>query len=231
MTPTRVLIADATPMFGAGVTTLLGAHEDFEAAQAGTLDDAVREVVLFAPQIVLVDIDLPPAGGIAAVTRMLAVEPSLSVVVWSLQPSPDCVLAAIRAGACGFLRRDVSPDGLLRALRGVRRGEAPLSRDLTHVMVDALHGLDERQRARELAARLSDRESEVLVLVARGARNREIADALSISEFTVKRHVQNILHKLGLASRSAAGALYRSAFENGAPAAFVGATSNGAATR
>jgi DNA-binding NarL/FixJ family response regulator len=81
-------------------------------------------------------------------------------------------------------------------------------------MIDAVHGLEERDRVRERAVVLSAREREVLALVARGARNRQIAEALSISEFTVKRHMQNILHKLNLPSRMADGLFYRSAFES-----------------
>jgi DNA-binding NarL/FixJ family response regulator len=217
MTKTRVLVADGMPMFGAGVHGLLARQDDFKSAQALTLEDALREVALFAPHIVLVDLDLPPSGGVAAVGRLTAIDPDVDLIVWSLQPSRGSVLAAIRAGASGFLLKDVSPAGLLRALRGVARGEAPLSRELAQMMIDALHGFDERERAREHLARLSEREREVLTMVARGARNREIADGLTISEFTVKRHVQNILHKLGMTSRSAAGAFYRSTFEDGEP--------------
>ncbi len=213
MRKTRVLVADGLPIFGAGVRNLLSREGDFEVAEAQTLDDAARQVAIFPPDIALVDLDLPPAGGVAAVARLAAVDPEVRTIVWSLQPSRESVLAAIRAGASGFLHKEVSPAGLLRALRGLAQGEAPLSRDLAQLMIDALHGLDERERARERASHLSAREREVLVMVSRGARNREIAEVLTISEFTVKRHVQNILHKLGLASRTAAGAFYRSTFE------------------
>jgi DNA-binding NarL/FixJ family response regulator len=214
MNKTRILVADGLPIFGSGVRNLLAHENDFDVVEARTLDDAVRKVALHSTDIALVDFDLPPVGGVAAVKRLSAVDPELRTIVWSLEPSREHVLAAIRAGASGFLHKEVSPAGLLRALRGVVHGEAPLSRDLTQMMIDAVHGLDERQRARERAARLSQREREVLTMVARGARNREIAESLTISEFTVKRHVQNILHKLGFASRTAAGAFYRSTFEH-----------------
>ncbi|MHB8643446.1 MAG: LuxR C-terminal-related transcriptional regulator [Gaiellaceae bacterium] len=209
---TRVLVADAMPMFGAGVNGLLEQQDDFESVQVQSLAEALDLIALFQPDIVLVDLDLPPAGGIEAVERITAADDSVMSIVWSLQPSRDAVLNAIRAGAKGFMRKDTSPDGLLRALRGVSRGEAPLSRELVQLMIEALHGLDNRQRALELAGRLSGREQEVLMMVAEGARNREIAGALAISEFTVKRHVQNILHKLGMASRNSAAAFYRNTF-------------------
>jgi two-component system nitrate/nitrite response regulator NarL len=222
---TRVLVADAIPLVGAGVDGLLARHDDFECAHAHDLDSALDAVALFVPHIALVDLDLPPVGGIVAVSKIAAAAPSVAIVVWSLQPAREAVLESIRAGARGFLGKDVSGDGLLRALRGARHGEAPLSRALTHLVIDEIRGFDERQRAWDLAARLSEREHQVLVMIRDGARNREIAEVLSISEFTVKRHVQNILHKLGLPSRSSAAAFYRSTFGDGRPelATFAGA--------
>ena len=107
---------------------------------------------------------------------------------------------------------------LVRALRGAVNGEAPLSRDMAALMIDAIHTLEERSKARERAAVLSDREKEVLAFVARGARNREIAEELEISEFTVKRHMQNILQKLDVPSRRAAAAFYVSAYRDEAVA-------------
>ena len=108
---------------------------------------------------------------------------------------------------------EFAPDaaaGLVRSLRGAARGESPLSRDLAALMIDALHAAEAEMRSRDLAGLLSVREREVLDHVARGSRNREIASSLEISEFTVKRHVQNILQKLELPSRRAAAAFYAS---------------------
>jgi DNA-binding NarL/FixJ family response regulator len=135
------------------------------------------------------------------------------MIVWSFEATRETVLSAIRAGASGYLHKEISPQGLVRSLRGVVEGEAPLSRDLATLMIQALHALEEQTTARERAAVLSAREREVLNLVALGARNREIAASLFISEFTVKRHMQNILQKLELPSRSAAAQFYRAAFE------------------
>jgi DNA-binding NarL/FixJ family response regulator len=134
------------------------------------------------------------------------------MVVWSFDPAPQTVLDAVRAGASGYLHKEIAPQGLVRSLRGIVRGEAALARDLACRMIEALHRLEKTQRARERAAALSVREREVLSLVAGGARNRQVATALTISEFTVKRHMQNILEKLGVPSRRAAAALYRSAY-------------------
>jgi DNA-binding NarL/FixJ family response regulator len=211
MTRTRVLVADPLRIFRAGVRNLL-ARSDFEIAEAGTFDEVLQAIEHKCPDIALIDLDLPPFGGVAAVQR-LERECATHTIVWSFEPSRETVLAAVRSGADGFLHKNIKPEGLVRALRGVIQGEAPLSRDLATLMIDALHGLDERTRARDRAAVLSPRERDVLDLVARGARNKQIAAALAISEFTVKRHVQNILHKLELTSRHAAATFYKNTLE------------------
>jgi two-component system nitrate/nitrite response regulator NarL len=208
---TRILVADSLQIFRAGVRNLLARESDFEVIEASTLEEALHVAETGSPDIALVDLELPPLGGVAAVQRLVK-RCSAYTIVWSFQPPRETVLAAVRAGAHGFLHKEISPDGLVRALRGAVHGEAPISRDLTSLMIDALHGLDERTQARERAGVLSPREREVLDLVARGARNKQIAATLVISEFTVKRHVQNILQKLELPSRRAAATFYRTAF-------------------
>ncbi|TMJ98188.1 MAG: response regulator transcription factor [Actinobacteria bacterium] len=212
MRRTRILIADSLPIFRSGVRNLLARESDFEVVESSTFDELVREVATDCPDIALVDLELPPRGGVTAVSY-LAERCSAHTIVWSFEPSRETVLRAIRAGASGYLHKEISPPGLVRSLRGVVRGEAPLARDLASLMIEALHGLEERDRARERASVLSAREREVLELVAQGARNKQVAAALEISEFTVKRHMQNILQKLGLPSRRAAAAFYRSAYE------------------
>lgn len=221
MRRTRILVADSLQIFRAGVRNLLARESGFEVVEAGTLDEVLAAVEPDCPDIALVDLELPPLGGVAAVQR-LARRCSTHTIVWSFEPSRETVLSAVRAGADGFLHKEISPEGLVRALRGAVQGEAPLSRDLAFLMIDALHGFDERTRARARAAVLSAREREVLDLVAQGARNKQIAAALAISEFTVKRHVQNILQKLELPSRRAAATFYGTAF--GSEEAAVAAT-------
>lgn len=211
MRRTRILVADSLTIFRAGVRNLLERESDFEIVEAGSLEDVLRRIEGDCPDIALIDLDLPPAGGVEAVAK-LAQRCQTYMIVWSFAPTRDTVLAAVRAGASGYLHKEISPQGLVRSLRGVVRGEAPLSRDLATLMIEALHGYDEQSRAREKAAILSAREREVLDLVSQGARNKQIAAVLSISEFTVKRHMQNILEKLELPSRRAAAAFYRSAF-------------------
>jgi two-component system nitrate/nitrite response regulator NarL len=208
--PTRILVADSHALFRTGVRNLLAQDPDLEVVEADDLASLLAGIVASCPDLALVDLDLPPLGGVEAVHRLRQTW-STAAIVWSVEPAREDVLDAVRAGADGFLRKDISPQGLVRALRGVAQGEAPLSRDLAALMIDALHDADDHERARQRVEELSSREREVLSLVADGARNKQIADVLAISEFTVKRHVQNILQKLELPSRRAAAAFHRKA--------------------
>jgi two-component system NarL family response regulator len=208
----RVLIADGAPLFRSGVRHLLTREGDFVLTEAADFDELMQVMEHEAPEIALIDLDLPPSGGVAAVAH-LAAQKTARLVVWGFEAEREQVLDALTAGADGFLDKAISPTGLMRALRGMSRGETPLPRELVTVVVDAVHDFEARDRARERLVFLSAREREVLALVANGARNRQIADELSISEFTVKRHMQNILQKLDLSSRTAAAAFYRTALD------------------
>ena len=214
---TKVLVADRT-MFGSGVALVLEREPDFDVLHARGLTHAVELARRERPDVVLLDLDFPPAGAVAAIEPLVEACAG-SVVVWSLHPTNDDVIDCIRAGASGYLQKEISAAGLLRSLRGIVRDEAPLSRHLTTMMITALQSLGSRERARAATSSLSSREHEVLSLIGAGASNREIASALVISEFTVKRHVQNILKKLDLPSRHAAAALPRSASWDAAAAA------------
>ena len=202
-----LLLAEPLELFRSGVRELLDRETPFEVVEARDLDRVLEAATACSPEIAIVDLDLPPLGGIAAVERLVR-EYSTQAIVWSFDPDPDAVLAALDAGAVGCLRKDVSGPGLVRAVQGVEAGEAPLARDLAALVVHALRDREKRARARERGSRLSAREHEVLELVAGGARNKHIARALGISEFTVKRHVQNILGKLDVRSRTAAARLH-----------------------
>jgi DNA-binding NarL/FixJ family response regulator len=210
MSRTRILIADPLTIFRAGVRNLLVRESDLEVLEAATFEEVVAQVDRGCPDIALIDLELPPDGGVRAVSLLSRVC-STHTIVWSFAPTQETVLAAVRAGADGYLRKEISPTGLVRSLRGVVAGEAPLSRDLATMMIEAIHGLEQRDRTRERMSMLSVREREILDHVAVGAHNRQIAVALTISEFTVKRHMQNILKKLEVGSRRAAADFYRTA--------------------
>jgi two-component system nitrate/nitrite response regulator NarL len=209
MTRPRVLVADPFAIFRSGVRDLLARGGEFAVVEASDLDDTARMLAdSTTPDIALVDADLPPGGGVAAV-EWLQAHCCVDTIVWSFEPTREDVLATLRAGAKGYLRKDISPNGLIRSLRGLARGEAPLSRDLTTLMVEAIRHFRGCEETRDRLSTLSAREAEVLDRIARGARNREIASELTISVFTVKRHVQNILEKLELDSRQDAADFYR----------------------
>src|SRR3954454_23011393 len=210
MSRTKILVADPLGIFRTGVRTLLKRESDLEVVEAASFAEVAEVIAESCPDVALIDLELPPVGGVEAV-RLLSQQRSTHMIVWGFEPTRNTVLDAIRVGAAGFLNKRISSDGLVRSVRGVINGEAPLSRDLATLMIEALHGLEDRDRTRERLAMLSSREREIVEYVSEGARNRQIASALPISEFTVKRHMQNILAKLGVHSRRAAGDFYRRA--------------------
>jgi DNA-binding NarL/FixJ family response regulator len=204
-----VVVADASSVFRAGLRVVVERDGGFGVHEAAGLDELLGLAAAYAPDVAVVDLDLPPLGGVAAVECLAQSTPPVRSLVWSFRPSPEDVLAAVSAGALGFLHKATSQSDLLAALRRVLVGEAALAPELVGLLMAAVRHAREEQRARE--SLLSQRERRVLELVASGLRNREIAGTLGISEFTVKRHVQNILRKLELPSRRAAAALYASA--------------------
>lgn len=211
MRRTRILVADASPLFRTGVHNLLRRESDLLVLEAKDCAGAEAFLDGGSVDIALIDLELLPRGGIDVVTRMRG-RSSADMIVWSLEPSREAVLDSITAGAHGFLHKGISSGALVRVLRGVLNGVAPLPPDMASLMIDAIHAHEERSKTLQLAAVLSQREREVLACVARGARNSDIAEQLAISEFTVKRHMQNILHKLEMPSRGAAAAFYLSTF-------------------
>jgi DNA-binding NarL/FixJ family response regulator len=204
-----LVLADGVTIFRSGVRSVLERDGGFDVIEVGDANELLRVASECRPFAALVDWHLPP-GGAQGVLPELA--PDLPVVAWSSDPDPESIAEAVRAGASGFLSKQISAQGLVRALRGIPRGEAPLSRDLTRMLIETVRTRGETDLAPANLTALSQREREVLSLVAQGANNRDIAQGLSISQFTAKRHVQNILTKLSLPSRAAAAAVYGRSF-------------------
>ena len=212
MNQTRVIVADGLAVFRAAVRTVLEREKDFRVREAADKDELAAHLAHGCVDVVLIDLALPPRGGVDAVRDIAAhCAGRTEIIAWTFNPRREIVSAAVRAGANGFLHKEITPEGLVRALRGIHRGEAPIPRELMSLVIDALHELEATRHAKERSDVLSGREREVLSYLARGARNKQIASTLTISEFTVKRHVQNILHKLGLSTRREAAAFYRAA--------------------
>jgi NarL family two-component system response regulator LiaR len=199
----RILIADDHPVVRNGLRSFLETYPGIEiVAEAENGAQAVELAGEHVPDVVLMDLLMPEMNGIEAIERIKSVSPSTRIVVLTSYPDDEYLFPAIRAGALGYLLKDTEPEALVEAIRAASLGQAAL-----HPAVAARLREDAVGRKIEPAADLSARELEVLRLIARGRSNKEIAEALTLAEGTVKSHVSNILSKLHLAHRTQA-ALY-----------------------
>ncbi|MCZ0210828.1 response regulator [Streptomyces achromogenes] len=211
----RVLIADDQQMVRQGFTVLLNAQSDIEViGQAVDGRDAIARTAELAPDVVLMDIRMPELGGIEATRRITEDHPAVRVLVLTTFDVDEYVYDALRAGASGFLLKDASADQLAEAVRVVAAGDALLAPGITRRLIAEFSRLDGGGRAplRRRVGELTERETEVLALIAQGLSNAEIAERLVVAEQTVKTHVGRILVKLGLRDRTQA-AVY--AYESG----------------
>ncbi len=201
----RVLIVDDHAVVRQGLRAFLQIQDDVEiAGEAADGAEAVRQVRELVPDVVLMDLVMPKLDGIAAIREMRAHSPSTKVIVLTSFADDDKVFAAVKAGAAGYLLKDVRPQELGDAIRTVYRGEALLHPTVAAKLMQELAQSGRRQVSPDS---LTDRELDVLRLIARGMSNKEIALELGVAEKTVKTHVSNILQKLHLADRTQA-ALY-----------------------
>ncbi|MFI6683134.1 response regulator [Streptomyces sp. NPDC050485] len=202
----RVLIADDQMMVRQGFTVLLNAEPGIEVVgQAVNGVDAVAKVSELAPDVVLMDIRMPELGGIEATRRITAPgEPEVKVLVLTTFDLDEYVYEALRAGASGFLLKDASAAELAQAVRVVAAGEALLAPNITKRLIAEFSRMTQVPRAplKERVGDLTERETEVLTLIAQGLSNAEIAARLVVAEQTVKTHVSRILVKLGLRDRT-----------------------------
>uniref|UniRef100_A0AAU2V752 Response regulator transcription factor n=1 Tax=Streptomyces sp. NBC_00003 TaxID=2903608 RepID=A0AAU2V752_9ACTN len=204
----RVLIADDQVMVRQGFTVLLNAEPDIEVVgQAVNGLEAVALAAELAPDVVLMDIRMPELGGIEATRR--ATEASgfpVKVLILTTFDLDEYVYEALRAGASGFLLKDASADELAHAVRVVASGDALLAPNVTKRLIAEFSRLTEAPRAslKERVGTLTERETEVLALIAQGLSNAEIAAGLVLAEQTVKTHVSRVLVKLGLRDRTQA---------------------------
>ena len=201
-----VLVADANSVFRSGVVALLDREADIRAIPCASADMLLAQVAEVRPGVVLIDVDLG-AGGIAAISRVKLRCPAVEAVAIAASPGRELVLAAVRAGARGIIERTVHSASLARIVRRAAAGEVTLPRHLLGHVLDELARVERRVDANVALNPLSSRERQVLSLIGEGRRNREIAEILSISELTVKRHVHNMLEKLRVPTRAAAVSL------------------------
>ena len=194
MTPQRVLVVDDHPLFRAGVAGLLGSVEDTEVvATAGDGEAAVREATLTRPDVILMDLDLPGISGLEAIRRIARASPESVVLVLSMLDDDESVLAAMRAGARGYVLKGAGQEELLAAIRAVAAGGAVFGAAVAGRM---LATLDRPSPAAPQFPELTEREAQVLALMAEGRDNRSIADELGVSAKTVANHVSHVLTKL-----------------------------------
>lgn len=199
-----VLIVDDHPVVRQGLRTFLETLDDIEVVgEAATGEEAIERIGEALPDVVLMDLVMPGIDGIEATRRATELSPSTKVIVLTSFSDDEKVFPAIKAGADGYLLKDVSPAQLADAIRSVSRGEVLLHPMVAAKLMQEVAAPDRRAPG----GNLTERELDVLRLIARGMSNREIARELSIAEKTVKTHVSNILAKLHLADRTQA-ALY-----------------------
>lgn len=211
MNPIRILLVDDQPLFREGLRTLLSVHSDFTmVGEAGNGAEAIRLAHSLAPTVVLMDLQMPVLDGVAATRRLHEELPACRVIVLTTFDDDERVFDGLRAGAVGYLLKDAPSEKLAEAIRVAARGETFLQPSVAAKVVAEFSRLSRKavgvrhSASQSLNESLSERELEILRLIARGASNREIASALFLAEGTVKNHVTNILGKLEVRDRTQA---------------------------
>jgi NarL family two-component system response regulator LiaR len=207
---TRVLVVDDHGMVRVGILAYLAVFEDIEVVgEAESGSEAVEKARELSPDVVLMDLVMREMGGVEATRRIRAATPRARVLVLTSYCTDDLIFAALRAGAVGYLLKDSDPQDLVRAIREAHRGESSLA---PTVAQKVLRGLSDGPRGRTEPDALTERELEVLKLLARGHSDVQIGRALHVSPATVRSHVSNILARLDLTNRVQAA---RYAFRHG----------------
>ena len=205
--PIRVLLVDDQALFREGLHTILSLHGDLAVVgEAANGEEALLQAAILQPDVILMDLRMPILDGVTATRRLSAAQAAARIIILTTFDDDEYVFDGLRAGAVGYLLKDTPSDKLIEAIRAVARGDSFLQPSVTAKVVAEFARLGDRPRSQpeELAAPLSEREIEILRLVAGGASNKEIAERLVIAEGTVKNHITNILGKLDVRDRTQA---------------------------
>jgi DNA-binding NarL/FixJ family response regulator len=208
----RVMLVDDHALVRSAVRQAIAADDVELVAEAATAEDAFALALAVRPDVMLLDIDLPGMNGIQMLEELAPRLPETKIVILTVSDSERDVIEALARGASGYLTKDLTPEALLRAIRGTQRGELAMSRRYAARAIR--HFVEAARRAgggSGVIAGLSPRENDVLRMLAEGLTDREIAAALVISPRTVETHVSNVLHKLNVRKRAEAAQRYRDA--------------------
>jgi DNA-binding NarL/FixJ family response regulator len=200
----RVLVADDQPLMRTAYDMTLRSEDDIEVVgEAVDGQDAIERTRRLRPDVILMDVRMPILDGVEATRVIVAEDPSVKVLILTTFDLDEYVVEALRAGASGFLLKDVRPEELVQGIRIVARGDALLAPSVTRRLLEAVAPSLEPVRPRRAAAldSLTESERRVLALVGRGLSNEEIASELFVAETTVRTHLRHILDKLGLRNR------------------------------
>ena len=199
----RILIADDHTLFRDGLNALLSSIADAEVVgEAASGDEAIAQAAELAPDVVLMDIQMPGVNGIEATRRILEVNPAVGIVVLTMFEDEDSVFAAMRAGARGYILKGADQNEMLRAIRAVANGEALFGPAIANRLIAFFAAKPDAPPAP--FPELTEREREILHLIASGQSNTEIADSLFLSPKTVRNHISSIFSKLQVAGRAQA---------------------------
>jgi DNA-binding NarL/FixJ family response regulator len=201
-----LVLADPDPLARTAVREGMRARSDLSVVtEAANTAEAVASIAKHAPDVILADTELPPRGALAATIQILALHPTIHVVLFSVHPDEQLALRGLEAGASGFLLKDIDMSALARALKSVARGEAAVSRQLSLAAIMRLRLLGSRIRdMRPVNSPLTDRQWEVLDLLGAGHSVTEISDLLNVSVDTARSHVRMVLKGLGARTPSEA---------------------------
>ena len=204
----RLVIVDDHALFREGLASIIQVEPDIKVSGlAGTVQEAVEVVRTLKPDIVLMDFSLPDGTGADATRMVLKEHPDCKIIFLTMSENDENLFAAVRSGARGYLLKNMSPSKLVTTIRSVQRGESALSRSMTLRLMEELSRTKDPERLEDQwLEKLTQREKDVLHVLATGKTNKEIANHLFVSENTVKYHVHSILEKLNLPNRKAAAA-------------------------